>query len=91
MRVTFTIDDDELNELMRLTGLTSRSAAVREAIQSFIHQQRLQRVLGLQGSMIVDDVWEETRRLEVEAQEAQYPMVELSGAQAKEAKHAVGS
>lgn len=91
MRVTVTIDDDDIRELMRLTGLKSRSAAIREAIRGFIHQIRLQRVLDLQGSMIVDDIWEESRRLDIEAQEAQYRKSELLGAPELEAKHAVES
>lgn len=91
MRVTFTIDDDVMKELMRLTGMKSRSAAIREAVRGFIHQIRLQRVLDLQGSMIVDDIWEESRRLDIEAQEAQYRKSELLGAPELEAKHAVES
>jgi hypothetical protein len=36
-----------------------------------------QRVLDLQGSMIVDDIWEESRRLDVVTQLAQYRKNEL--------------
>lgn len=72
MRTTITIPDADMKELTRETRAKSSSAAVREAIRAFLHQRRVQRALDLRGSMIVDDIWEESRRLDIEAQEAQY-------------------
>jgi hypothetical protein len=53
MRATISIPDDRLAELMELTGEVSRTAAVNVAIEAFVRQTKLQRLLALEGKVDV--------------------------------------
>lgn len=55
MRTTVTIDDEEMKALMRETRLSSRPAAIRAALRAYLQRTRLERVLALRGSMILDE------------------------------------
>ncbi len=59
MRATITIPDERLEELMDLTGAESRTAAINLAIEAFVRQAKLQRLLALEGSVDIlsnDDI-----------------------------------
>jgi hypothetical protein len=53
MRATISIPDERLAELMELTGEASRTAAVNVAIEAFVRQTKLQRLLALEGQVDV--------------------------------------
>jgi len=50
MRTTLTLDDDLLAKAQALTGLTEKSALVREALQSLIQRESARRLALLGGS-----------------------------------------
>ena len=51
MRATITIPDERLEELMALTGAATRTAAINVAIDSYVRQAKLGRLLALEGSV----------------------------------------
>ncbi len=53
MRATITIPNDRLQELMELTGAETRTAAINEAIETFVRQTKLRRLLALEGRIAV--------------------------------------
>ncbi|MBK6768251.1 MAG: hypothetical protein IPG72_04340 [Ardenticatenales bacterium] len=55
MRTTVTIDDADMRFMLRETRLKSQPAVIRAAVQAFVRQLKLKRVLALEGSMIVDE------------------------------------
>lgn len=50
MRTTLTLDDDLLAKAQALTGLTEKSALVREALQALIQRESARRLALLGGS-----------------------------------------
>lgn len=50
MRTTITLDDDLLADAQRLTGLTEKSALVREAMKALVARESARRLARLGGS-----------------------------------------
>lgn len=50
MRTTVTLDDDLVAKAMKYTGITERSALLREALQSLISREAARRLIALGGS-----------------------------------------
>jgi len=50
MRTTLALDDDLLQQAQQLTGLSERTALVREALRALIQRESAQRLARLGGS-----------------------------------------
>lgn len=50
MRTTLALDDELLAEAQRLTGITERSALVREALRALIQRENASRLARLGGT-----------------------------------------
>lgn len=50
MRTTLTIDDELLGEAQRITGMTEKSALVREGLRALIERESARRLAELGGS-----------------------------------------
>lgn len=50
MRTTVNIDDDLLNEAQRMTGVTEKTALVREGLRALIERESARRLARLGGS-----------------------------------------
>jgi len=64
MRTSLNIDDDMLNEVMKITGVENRSEAIRIALASYLKQQRKNKILALRGNVDIEDNWQQLRELE---------------------------
>jgi len=53
MRATITIDDEQLAELMALTGAKHRTEAINRAIDEYVRREKLQRLLALAGNVAI--------------------------------------
>lgn len=51
MRATISIPHERLEELKELTGAAARTAAINVAIESFVRQAKLRRLLALEGNV----------------------------------------
>lgn len=65
MRITIQIDDEVLTDLMKLTEASTKTEAVRIALNDYIRVQRKQQLLSLRGNLDLSDNWRELRGLEV--------------------------
>lgn len=61
MRTTLNIDDDIISKVMIYTGQDNRSKAVRQALDSFIQEQKRKKVLALRGQVNIESDWEQLR------------------------------
>jgi Arc/MetJ family transcription regulator len=64
MRTTLTIDDELMNEIAKETGKKAPLEAIREALQAYVQQQKLKKVLALRGAVDIEDNWRELRQLD---------------------------
>jgi Arc/MetJ family transcription regulator len=51
MRATVTLDDELVREAQEISGLTERTALLREALRVFIHLESSRRLAALGGTM----------------------------------------
>ena len=66
MRITLTIDDSLVNQLMHITGQREAATAIRRALDSYLQQSRRKKVLALRGQIQIADDWRAMRELEID-------------------------
>jgi metal-responsive CopG/Arc/MetJ family transcriptional regulator len=64
MRTTLTIDDTVLNQVLQSTGRSNPLDAIRDALQSYLQQEKLKQVIALRGKVLMDDNWRALRQLD---------------------------
>ena len=65
MRTTIAIDEQLIEELMRLERGVSRSQAIRRAVEDYLSRKRMDQFMTLAGSRLVDLDWREVERTEL--------------------------
>ena len=64
MRTTLSIDDQVMQAVMDETGRSNPLDAVREALQSYLQEQKLKKVIALRGKVQIADNWRKLRALD---------------------------
>lgn len=64
MRTTLTIDDDVISQVLQTTGRSSPLDAIRDALQSYLQQEKLKQVIAMRGKLDLQDNWRELRKLD---------------------------
>lgn len=68
MRATLNIPDDLLSEVQKATGEKSKTRAITAAMQEFIRQKKVKKLLAMRGKIRIDYDWEKEEELEIKAQ-----------------------
>ncbi len=68
MRSTLNIPDDLLSEVQKITGEKSRTKAIVAAMQEYIRQKKIKKLLALRGKIRIDYDWQKEEELEMNAQ-----------------------
>lgn len=66
MRTTISIDEELIDELMRVEPRVSRSEAFRRAVKSHLTRKRIDEFMKLAGSRLVDLDWRDMERIEMD-------------------------
>jgi hypothetical protein len=69
MRATLNIPDDLVSEVQKLSGEKSKTKAIVSAMQEFVREKKLRKILELRGKIKIDDVTKELEELEIKEQE----------------------
>ena len=64
MRTTLSIDDQVMQAVMHETGCSNPLDAVRDALQSYLQEQKLKKVIALRGKVQITDNWRKLRALD---------------------------
>lgn len=64
MRTTLTIDDDVVAQVVQITGLANPLDAIRDALRSYLQQEKLKQVIALRGKLDLEDNWRALRQLD---------------------------
>lgn len=64
MRTTLTIDDAVIFQVLQTTGRSSPVDAIRDALQSYLQQEKLKQVIAMRGKLDLQDNWRELRKLD---------------------------
>ncbi len=66
MRTTLSIDDQVMQSVMQATGRSNPLDAVRDALQSYLQEQKLKKVIALRGKVQITDNWRKLRSLDTQ-------------------------
>ena len=65
MRATLNIPDDLIVEVQKLSGEKSKTKAIVTAMQEYIKERKIRKLLELRGKIKIDDVTEEFEKSEI--------------------------
>jgi len=66
MRTTLDIDQELLEELLRVTKERSKSRAVNRALREYLRRLRLKELRQMSGEVELREDWEELREMELD-------------------------
>ncbi|MGB4117356.1 MAG: type II toxin-antitoxin system VapB family antitoxin [Polaromonas sp.] len=64
MRTTLTLDDKVIAQVVKTTGRSNPLDAIRDALQSYLQQEKLKQVIAMRGKLELQDNWRELRQLD---------------------------
>ncbi|MFA5353234.1 MAG: type II toxin-antitoxin system VapB family antitoxin [Thermodesulfovibrionales bacterium] len=65
MRATLNIPDDLLAEVQKLSGEKSKTKAIVSAMEEFVRQNKIKKLLSLRGKVAIEDLTGELEMLEL--------------------------
>ena len=66
MRTTINIKSNILEEVMHLTGAKNKSQAINEALETYVREKRMQKLLDLKGKLSLEENWKALREMELD-------------------------
>jgi hypothetical protein len=72
MRITATIEDKILADLMKFTRAKSKTAAINTALEDWVRHLKIDKLRSLRGKLKIEDNWRELRALEIHEPKAPY-------------------
>lgn len=62
MRTTINIDDEVLKFVIKETGASTKTGAVREALEDFVRRKKIEKLIALKGKVKFDVDWKTLRK-----------------------------
>jgi Arc/MetJ family transcription regulator len=62
MRTTLNIDDRTLELVMKETGASTKTEAVRQALQDYVRRRKIEKLIALKGKVSFDLDWKTLRK-----------------------------
>jgi len=66
VRTTINIKSNILEELMHLTAAKNKSQAINEALETYVREKRMQKLLDLKGKLSLEENWKALREMELD-------------------------
>jgi Arc/MetJ family transcription regulator len=63
MRITVEIDDDLMDEALRVSAIRTKKAAIEEALREFVRRRRIEQLRKMVGTDAIDLTLEDLRRM----------------------------
>ncbi|MFN3740322.1 MAG: type II toxin-antitoxin system VapB family antitoxin [Thermodesulfovibrionales bacterium] len=76
MRATLNIPDELLSEVQKLSGEKSKTKAIVKAMEEFIRQKKIQKLIALKGKVKIDYDWKKEEEQEIAAQKKRRRLLE---------------
>ncbi len=76
MRATLNIPDDLMSDVQKLSGEKSKTKAIVTAMEEFVRDKKMKKLLSLRGKIQIDYDWEKEEELELKAQEERLTLFE---------------
>jgi Arc/MetJ family transcription regulator len=62
MRTTININDETLKFVMKETGASTKTAAVRQALDDFVRRRKIEKLIAMAGKVRFDVDWKTLRK-----------------------------
>ena len=62
MRTTLTIDESVISQVVQTTGRSNPLDAIKEALKSYLQQEKLKQVIAMRGKLDLQDNWRALRQ-----------------------------
>lgn len=69
MRATLNIPDELIDEVQRLSGQKTKTAAIVTVMEDFVRRRKMEDLLALRGKISIDYDWEQEEAVELKAAE----------------------
>ena len=66
MRTTINIKEKTVQEVMHITGAKNKSQAINEALEAYVREKRVKKLLELKGKLNLDQNWKALREMELD-------------------------
>jgi len=66
MRTTINIKEKTVQEVMHITGAKNKSQAINEALEAYVQENRMKKLLELKGKLNLDENWTALREMELD-------------------------
>ncbi len=76
MRATLNIPDDLLAEVQKISGEKSKTKAIAAAMQEFVKQKKIKKLIALKGKVQIEYDWEKEEELEMKTQKRREKILE---------------
>ena len=76
MRATLNIPDELISEVQKFSGEKSKTKAIVTAMEEFVRDKKMKKLLSLRGKIQIDYDWEKEEELELKAQEERLKLFE---------------
>lgn len=76
MRATLNIPDNLIAEVQKLSGEKSKTKAIVTAMEEFVRDKKIKKLLALRGKIQIDYDWEKEEEHELKAQEERLKLFE---------------
>ena len=66
MRTTINIKSNVLEEVMHLTAAKNKSQAINKALETYVREKRMEKLLDLKGKLSLEENWKALREMELD-------------------------
>jgi Arc/MetJ family transcription regulator len=66
MRTTINIKEETVQEVMHITGAKNKSQAINEALEAYVQEKRMKKLLELKGKLNLNENWKALREMELD-------------------------
>ena len=66
MRTTINLKEEIVEEVMHMTKAKNKSQAINEALEAFVQERRMKRLLELKGKLNLEENWKALREMELD-------------------------
>lgn len=66
MRTTLNLNDELIDQIVRITGMKNKSQAVNKVLKLYVTEMKKQDILKMRGTLHLEDNWKQLREMELD-------------------------
>jgi Arc/MetJ family transcription regulator len=66
MRTTLNLNEELINQIVRITGMKNKSQAVNKVLKLYVSEMKKQDILKMRGTLHLENNWNQLREMELD-------------------------